>query len=143
MEEKERKTKLTVQKIFQIILVVVLVGVVQYYLSKNKTGDKEIAEFEAKYNKECPVMITNDIRMDSVNALPNNIVRYNISLIHIEKEIIDIAALKMALEKDIIDKTKGNPNLKAFRDNKYTLVYDYKDSNQKELFKITLTPEMY
>lgn len=143
MEEKERKKKLLIRKIVQIVIVVILILVAQYYFLKDKSTGKELSALVSKYNTACPIMISNDIRMESVNSLPNNIVQYDFTLVHIQKEYIDIKALKTEVEKEIISRSKANPSLEAFRDNNSTVIYNYKDRNQRDLFNITLTPEMY
>lgn len=143
MEEKQRKEKLLIRKIIQIAVVVVLVNVVQYYYSKNIGIDKELVALVTKYSAACPIMISNDIRMESVTILSDNTVQYDFTLIHVQKETVDVSALKMAIEKQILDTSKTNSSLQAFRDNNSTVIYSYKDRNEKELFEITLTPEMY
>lgn len=143
MEEKQRKKKLLIRKIIQIAVVVVLVNVVQYYYSKNIGIDKELVALVTKYSAACPIMISNDIRMESVTILSDNTVQYDFTLIHVQKETVDVSALKMAIEKQILDTSKTNSSLQAFRDNNSTVIYSYKDRNEKELFEITLTPEMY
>jgi hypothetical protein len=143
MEEKQRKKKLLIRKIIQIVVVVVLISVAQYYFVKDKSVGKELTALVTKYNTACPIMISNDIRMDGVNSLPHNTIQYDFTLVHVQKESIDVEALKMEVEKEIMSSSKTNPSLEAFRDNSSTVIYNYKDSNEKELFKITLTPEMY
>jgi hypothetical protein len=143
MEEKKRKKKLLVRKIIQINIVVVLISVAQYYFVKDKTVGKELTALVTKYNTACPIMISNDIRMEGVNTLPHNIVQYDFTLIYVQKESADLEAFKKSIEKEIMTSSKTNPSLEAFRDNGSTVIYNYKDSNQEELFKITLTPDMY
>jgi hypothetical protein len=141
MQEKQRKNKLLIRKIIQIIVVVVLISVAQYYFVKDKSMGKELTASVSKYNTACPIMISNDIRMVGVTILSNNTVQYDFTLIHVQKERIDVTALKKSVENEIVSSSKGNPSLEAFRDNGSTVIYNYKDSNEKELFKIILTPE--
>lgn len=143
MEEKQRKKKLLIRKIIQIAVVVVLISVAQYYFVKDKSVGKDLTALIIKYNAACPIMISNDIRMESVNTLPHNTVQYDFTLVDIQKESVAVEALKKSVEKEIMASSKTNPSLEAFRDNGSTVIYNYKDSNQEELFKITLTPDMY
>jgi hypothetical protein len=143
MEDKQRKKKLLIRKIVQIAVVVVLVSVAQYYYSKYKTVGKELTALVENYNKACPIMISNDIRMESVNTLPHNTVQYDFTLVNVQKESIKVEDLKKSVEKEIMASSKTNPSLQAFRDDDSIVIYSYKDSNQNELFKITLTPDMY
>ena len=143
MEEKQRKRKLLIRKIIKIIIVIVLIGAAQYYFMKEKPVSNELAALVTKYNAACPVMISDDIRMESVNQLPDNTVQYDFTLVRVLKGSIDVAALKKSIEKEILAASKTNPSLEAFRDNDSTVIYHYMDSNQENLFIVTLTPEMY
>jgi hypothetical protein len=143
MEEKERKKKLLIRKIVQIVIVVILISVTQYYFVKDKSAGKELTALVTKYDTACPIMISNDIRMEGVHSLPNNIVQYDFTLVHIQKENTDVNALKTEVEKEIMASSKTNPSLEAFRDNNSTVIYNYKDRNQQNLFDVRLTPEMY
>jgi hypothetical protein len=143
MEEKQRKNKLLIRKTIQIIVVVILISVSQYYFVKEKSVGKELTALVTKYNTACPIMISNDIRMESVKILSNNTVQYDFTLVHVQKEHTDVTALKKSVENEIVSSSKTNPSLEAFRDNDSTVIYNYKDSDEKELFEIILTPEMY
>jgi hypothetical protein len=143
MEEKQRKKKLLIRKIIKIILAIVLIGAAQYYFIKEKPVSNELTALVTKYNNACPVMISDDIRMESVNQLPDNTVQYDFTLVRVLKRSIDVAALKKSVEKEIVSASKTNPSLEIFRDNDSTVIYHYMDSNQENLFIVTLTPEMY
>ena len=75
--------------------------------------------------------------------MPHNTIQYDFTLVNVQKESIDIDALQKSVETEILASSKTNPSLEAFRDNGSTVIYSYKDTNEKELFVITLTPEMY
>jgi hypothetical protein len=143
MEEKQRKNKLLIRKIVQIGIVVVVISVAQYYFVKDKSIGKELTALVIKYNAACPIMISNDIRMEGVNTLPHNTVQYDFTLVYVQKESVAVEALKTTIEKQILATSKTNPSLQVFRDNNSTVIYNYKDGNEKELFKITLTSETY
>jgi hypothetical protein len=134
---------LLIRKIIQIIVAVVLISMAQYYFVKDKSKGKELAALVSKYNTACPIMISNDILMEGVAILSNNTVLYDFTLVHVQKERIDVAALKKSVENEIVSSSKANPSLDSFRDNESTVIYNYKVSSEKELFEIILTPEMY
>jgi len=143
MEGKKTDKKLLVRKIIKIVAVIALASVGQYYYSKYKSVGSELTVMVNNYNIACPMMISNDIRMESVNTLPHNTVQYDFTLVRVQKEKTDVKALKKSVETEILSDSKTNPSLEAFRDNSSTVIYNYKDGNEKELFKITLTPDMY
>jgi hypothetical protein len=143
MEEKQRKKKLIIRKIIQYVALVALLVGGQYYFSKYKSVDDELTVMVENYDKACPIMISNDIRMESVNTMPHNTVQYDFTLVRVIKESVNVDDLKNSVEQEIMATSKTNPSLQAFRDNNSSVIYSYRDNNQKELFKITLTPETY
>lgn len=143
MEDKRRKKRILIRKVIKILIVIALVFFAQYFFFKNKMIGDEITPLVANYNSACPMMISDDIRMESVNSLPDNTVQYDFTLVRVIKENIDVKALNKSVEKEILSSSKTNPSLEAFRDNNSTVVYVYRDNNQKMLFKVVLTPEMY
>src|SRR6478752_6845716 len=76
MEGKQINKKLLIRKVLKIVTVVVLAGVAQYYYTKNKSVGKELTALVTNYNSACPMMISNDIRMESVSTLPHNTIQY-------------------------------------------------------------------
>lgn len=68
---------------------------------------------------------------------------YGFTLVRVLKNNINVAALKMSVEKEKLAASKTNPSLEAFRDNDSTVIYHYYGQHQKNLFIVTLTPEMY
>lgn len=143
MEEKRVNKKLLIRKIIKIVGVLGLAFVALHYYSNYKPVGKELTAMVDNYNKACPMMISEDIRMESVVVLPHNTVQYDFTLVRVQKESIDVTALKKSVETEIVSNSKTNPSLDAFRDNNSTVFYNYKDGNGKVLFKITLTPDMY
>lgn len=143
MEEKRRKNKILIRKVIKIAIVVALIFLAQYFFFEKKMIGDEITPLVINYNNACPMMISDDIRMESVNSLPDNTVQYDFTLVRVQKENIDVKALNKSVEKEILSSSKTNPSLEAFRDNNSTVVYVYRDNNQKMLFKVVLTPEMY
>jgi hypothetical protein len=143
MLEKQRKKKLLIRNIIKIIFIIILIGVAQYYFVKGQPRNKELSTLVFKYNAACPILISNDIRMESVNQLSDNRVQYDFTLVQVIKESINVTDLKKQVEKEIRSIAKKNPSLEAFRDNNSTVSYHYMDKNQQDLFTITLTPDRY
>lgn len=143
MEDKRRKKRILIRKVIKIVFVIALILLAQHFYFQNKMVGDEIAPLVANYNSACPMIISDDIRMESVNSLPDNTVQYDFTLVRVIKENIDVKALKTSVEKEILSSSKTNPSLEAFRSNNTTVVYIYRDNNQKMLFKVVLTPEFY
>ena len=88
-------------------------------------------------------MIDQETRLDNVIALPDNVLQYNYTMVNKEKEAIDINGLQKYIEPVVLNNMKTNPDMKAYRENRTTMTYSYKDKNGVFLFKISITPEMY
>ncbi|WP_348822420.1 hypothetical protein [Flavobacterium aestuarii] len=143
MDDKRRRNKILIRKVIKIVFVFVLIFLIQHFYIRNKMIGDEISPLVNHYNSACPMMISDDIRMESINSLPENTVQYDFTLVRVIKENIDVNALKKSVEKEILTASKTNPSLEAFRSNSTTVVYVYRDNNQKLLFKVVLTPEQY
>jgi hypothetical protein len=88
-------------------------------------------------------MVDQDTRLDNAVALPGNVFQYNYTLVNLEKSEVNIDTVKKYIEPGIINNVKTSPDLKAYRDNKVTMAYYYKDKNGVFVLKISVTPDMY
>ncbi len=114
-----------------------------YYSFKEPVTDKEMVELVAKYNKNCPLVIQEGIRLDNVTLPKDKIVQYNLTLLNVEKETAEIETIKKNIEESLLSTVKANPGLQTFRDNDFTLIYNYDDKKENYLFEIMITPEQY
>lgn len=129
---------LVISAIVALSLVLVL-----YYSFKEPVTDKEMVELVAKYNQNCPLVIQEGIRLDNVTLPKDKIVQYNLTLLNVEKESAEIETIKKNIEESLLSTVKENPGLQTFRDNDFTLIYNYDDKKENYLFEITITPEQY
>lgn len=145
MQQKQSKKKQNILLLFIIVIAVVLVALFQLYLYKSAdTVNTEIVELVGKYNKNCPLIIQEGIRLDSVSLHEKDrVVQYNLTLMNVEKETAEINVIHKEIEKSLISTAKANTGLKVFRDNDFALVYSYNDKNKMFLFKVTIMPDLY
>jgi hypothetical protein len=144
MEEKQSKRKQNILLLVGIGIALVLVAYFQFYLSKSvKEVNTEVTELIAKYNKNCPLTIQEGIRLDSVSLPEERIVQYNLTLLNVEKEKAEINIIQEEIEKSLISTAKANPGLQVFRDNDFSLIYNYYDKKKVALFKIRILPDQY
>ncbi len=94
-------------------------------------------------NKNCPMMVDEETRLDKVSLPSKTVFQYNYTLINYDKSQIDTTKLKDALEQNIIQITKTNPQMQYQRDNNVTMNYFYNDKNGDYLMTIIISPEMY
>ncbi|MBF4508272.1 hypothetical protein IRZ83_16470 [Flavobacterium sp. JLP] len=144
MQEKQSKRKQNILLLVVIGIAIFLAVFFQFYLSKNSDEvNTEITELVGKYNKNCPLMIQQGIRLDSVNLPSEQVVQYNLTLMNVEKETAEINVIKKEIEKSLISTAKANPGLQVFRDNDYTLVYKYSDKKKASLFEVKILADQY
>lgn len=141
MQEPTKKRNSTVLIISAIVAL--SSALILYFSFKEPVADKEMIELVAKYNENCPLKIQEGIRLDNVTLPKDKVVQYNLTLLNVEKEKAEIETIKHNIEQSLISTTKANPGLKAFRDNNFTLIYNYDDKKEDYLFEITITPEQY
>ncbi|MCD0470216.1 hypothetical protein [Flavobacterium sp. JAS] len=135
---KKNLTILVISAIVALSLVLVL-----YYSFKEPVTDTEMVELVEKYNQNCPLVIQEGIRLDNVTLPKDKVVQYNLTLLNVEKETADIKIIKENIEESLLSTVKANPGLQAFRDNDFTLIYNYDDKKENYMFEVTITPEQY
>ncbi|WP_264553217.1 hypothetical protein [Flavobacterium sp. N2038] len=144
MEEKQSRKKQNILLLAVIGIAVVLAVFFQFYLSKNKEAvNTEIVELVGKYNKNCPLIIQEGIRLDSVSLHEEQVVQYNLTLLNVENTTADVNLIQDEIEKSLLSTAKANPGLQVFRDNDYTLIYSYSDKKKVFLFTVKILPDQY
>jgi hypothetical protein len=145
MEQTDNKSKM--KKTIGVITGIVVFGLVyfgvQHLFFKAPSFDKAMMEAASELNKTCPIMVDQDTRLDNAAALPGNTFQYNYTLVNLDKSEVNIDTVKKYIEPQIINNVKTNPDLKAYRDNKVTMAYNYRDKNGTFVLKISVTPDMY
>jgi len=132
-----------IKTIIGVAVGVTVMILIQLFVFKTESFDKQMMKAASEINKMCPIMVDKETRLDNAIALPNNVFQYNYTLINIEKDNINISELKEYLKPNILNTIKTNPDLKSFREHKTTMSYNYKDKNNVFLFKLSFTPEQY
>jgi hypothetical protein len=141
--DDKSKVKKTIGTVVGIVVFGLSYFAAQQLFFKPVSFDKAMMEAASQLNKTCPIMVDQDTRLDNAVALPNNIFQYNYTLVNLNKSEVNIDTVKKYVEPGLINNVKTNPDLKAFRDNKVTMAYSYKDKNGEFVLKISVTPDMY
>jgi hypothetical protein len=105
--------------------------------------DKEKTHAVSEINKNCPLLVDQETRLDKSELLPNNVLKYNFTLVNQKKEDINMNGFRAAITPGIVYYVKTAPDLKMYRDNGSTIVYSYKDKNGAFVLKVSVTPDMY
>ena len=143
MEKEKQKTSKKILIISAIAFCIMFIF--GFYVANNlfkPSFDKKFNEMIESLNKTTPVLF-DDIRMDSVTSPGNRQIKYNYTLIYLEKEETDPQSIKENIEPAIIYDVKTKPDLKLFRDNDVTFIYSYFDKNGVLVHTLTITPDVY
>ena len=116
---------------------------VQYFFFSPPTFDKVMMAAASEINKTCPIMVDQETRLDNAIALPENSLQYNYTLVNTESAQVNPDELKTYIEPGIVNLVKSSPDMKIYRDNKTTIIYNYRDKNGVFILKLVVTPEMY
>lgn len=131
-----------------LILVAALFGIrscVTSFVKKNGhvIYDKALSVMADELNKNCPVMIDEFTRLDSVSALANKKFQYNYTVLGNDFSQIPTDTLKKYINENVLYTIKTSPEMKAMRDLKTTFIYSYKNDEGEDVYKFVITPEMY
>jgi hypothetical protein len=116
---------------------------VQHFVFAAPSIDKALMQTASELNKTCPIMVDKYTRLDNAVALPDKTFQYNYTILGTDALKINLDTLKNRIEPGIINNVKTNPEMKSFRDDKVTLVYNYYYKEHVFAFKIPVTPDMY
>jgi len=126
-----------------ILFCVLIFMAVQVIFFKTTSPDKAVLKFSKELNKTCPTMVDAETRLDKVDALADNSLRFNYTLIYRDKDSLAIGNLKKFMEPAILNKIKTSPALSRYLNKNLTWIYSYNDKNGDFIFKITYTPEQF
>jgi len=141
MQQPSKKKRLIV--LIVSVIIALSASLILYFSPKDPNLNIEITELVAKYNENCPLLIQQGIRLDSVSLPKKQVVQYNLTLVNVEKQTAEIDTIKENIQQSLISTAKANPGLRTFRDNNFTLVYRYNDKKKIYLFEVTISPEQY
>jgi hypothetical protein len=148
VKQPARETKQNPKpKLLSLIVSIVVFGLsyaaVQQIFFKKPSFDKVMMAAASEINKTCPIMVDKDTRFDNAVALANNTFQYNYSLLGFDKSRINTDSLQKFMSVKLINGIKTNPQMRIYRDNKTTFVYNYNDTDGKFIMKVLITPDMY
>lgn len=105
--------------------------------------DSYLTSVSHEVNKQCPILVDRETRLDNSVVLPGKVFQYNYTLVNLDKSQVDVDEAQKTIAPNLISNIKSNPDMNEFRENKVKIIYSYRDKNGQFLFKILITPEMY
>lgn len=139
-----KRTKNTIPGVIVGVVVFFLAFfAVQHFFFSEPTFNKAMTKIAAELNKETPLMVDAETRLDNVIVLPGNVFQYNYTILTAEVENVDVQGLKDYLEPIITNAVSTDPQMQFQRDYKTTMNYNYRDKNGRHMFLISVTPDKY
>ena len=114
--------------------------------SNDAKVDKLLADTVSGVNKQCPMTIDKETRLDNAAALPGKIIQYNYTLINYSKSQLtadQIASIKSTMNASLRNTIKSSSDMKPLKDYGVTFKYVYKSNDGTELISLTITPSDY
>jgi hypothetical protein len=115
----------------------------EYPQIQSFSSNKVPIEAISNTNRNLPMMIDSETRLDNVMATDKKTFQYTYTLVNMEKGKVDTTAMKSRMEPYIINSVKTAPTLEQQRNEEMTFVYYYKDKNGNYLFSVAVPPEKY
>ncbi len=94
-------------------------------------------------NRGMPIMLNQELRLDSINIGSGNSMIYNHTFVNHYVDQLDVDSFFETNRSALIKKIFINPDLKIFRDNKVTMIYSYKDRNGRMFSKFVISASEY
>ncbi len=142
MGQANNKQKM-IQAVIGAVAAVIGYFLIQQVLFEKPSVDTAIMEAASEINKSCPIMVDKDTRLDNVLAMPNNSLQYNYTLVNFEDNTIAVDELTDYLRPLIVNNIKTNPDMKWYKDNKVTFLYNYKNGEGVFILKLKVIPDEY
>ncbi|MCL2649445.1 MAG: hypothetical protein FWD60_00280 [Candidatus Azobacteroides sp.] len=135
---------MSTKKMFSnVIIALSLIISISYFSSCSKGAivDKLVEKMATEVNKQCPMAVDSETRLDSVTHPAQHTLAYFYTLLNIEKDSLTFD--QKVLDENLTQAVKANKQLEALRKLNVSFRYVYFDKNSDPAFKIEITPEMY
>ena len=104
---------------------------------------KTLASATARLNSECPEMVDEETRLDSVFLTAEGELAYYYTLISRDKASISEQAFRAFIIPRILVNVHENNDLKVHRDSSIRMQFNYRDRNGELVTEILVGPENY
>ena len=105
--------------------------------------DEKLNNFANEINKGCPIVLDEFIQLDSTTIPSHKNIKYNYTLIGLEKGEINLDTIQKYIEPAIIDGVRNNPGMKEIKSLDVIFIYSYHDIHGELAYELVVTPEIY
>ena len=105
-----------------------------------KSVEAQLSLVAERVNKQEPVMIDEDTKLDGAEALPGRILvyKYTLSLARAE---LPANLIEQNIRPNLLEAYKAHPDMKTFREEGVTIVYRYKDRSGEAIGEVSVGPK--
>ena len=126
-----------------VIVALSLIVSVTIFSSCGSAVDKLIELTAQQGNKNCPISISSDLRMDSIGSPASKTLAYYYTLINAEKETYEPEVDMDQMKEVMIEAVKNLSELDQLKKLDVIFEYVYFDKNGQKIFVIDITPKDY
>ena len=105
--------------------------------------DKVLMKTAQEINKNCPMMIDKETRLDTTLGGPGNRFAYYYTLINFGADDLDTEKFISLMKPRLLNNVKTNKDLEVFRKKNVEIVYVYRSKDKKEIGRIIFSPSDY
>lgn len=103
--------------------------------------NKALMQAADEINKNCPIMVDKETRLDNAITRIDNEFIYNYTLINVDESNFDKEQFLTIATPLVTNNFKTNPDTKKMFENGITVICRYKDKNAVFLAEITILPD--
>ena len=116
-------------------------GCLIYYFHHQKEVRSRMLEAAVNVNEKAPMMISDDVRIDSATVLPGRVFRYNCAIWQYGKDEISAGTIGRYLLPDIVKDIASDSIFTYLKKNKITLCYSFSDKNGEYIHDFFFSPD--
>ncbi len=105
--------------------------------------EASIEQEVASINKKCPQMLDEETRLEKVVFTKPNLIKYDYSLVNLEKKNVDTAQFRIALWPGILSNIRVDKNLYELRKQGIHFQYRYFDKSKELIYTFKISPDNY
>jgi hypothetical protein len=103
----------------------------------------ELNEVVENVNEHCPQLLDEDTRIDGVEVIEGETLRYNYTLVNLPPGKIDTAQFRRAMWPGLVAGIKVSHYMKTLKEQKVVFQYMYHDNKGGKAYLFTIRPEDY
>ncbi len=120
-----------------IVVAAVIIAMVLYFLLRKPDymTQEELGELCEEMTKECPKIVTENVRLDRVSAGQDMSMIYTYTMLNVDPNALNEENLNI-MKAQLLKHYKTSKDFSLFRKNHVEVIFIYKDNDGKELLSV-------